>query len=57
MIVYFGGKGILEQLIPGTSEVQQITYPSPRIPVRGEEPHPLRGATIKYGNLSWVIPL
>ena len=50
-------KGILEQHIPGTSEVHSMTSPSPRTSVRGEEPHPFRGATIKYGNLFWVIPV
>ena len=43
--------------VPGTSDVQYfITYPSSRTLVRGEEPHPFRGATIKYGSLFWLNP-
>ena len=42
--------------IRGTSEVQSITSPSSRTLVRGEEPHPSRGAAVKCSTLSWVIP-
>ena len=42
--------------VPGTSDVQYfIIYPSSRT-LRGEEPHPFRGATIKYGSLFWLNP-
>ena len=42
--------------IQGTSDVQSITSPSSRTLVRGEEPHPSRGAAVKCSTLSWVIP-
>ena len=51
----FGGKRLF--IISGNSDRESITSPIPMTIVRDEESHPLRGATIKYGNLSWVIPV
>ena len=39
---------MVRDLIPGTSDVQSITSPSPRTLVRGDEPHPSRGAAVKH---------
>ena len=44
-------------IISGNSDRESITSPIPMTIVRDEESHPLRGATIKYGNLSWVTPV
>ena len=55
----FGGIWILSDgfcQIQGAKEVQSTTSLSPRTSVRGEEPHPSRGATVKCRTLSWVIP-
>ena len=53
--VIFGSKRLF--IIAGNSDRESITFLIPMTIVRDEESHPLRGAAIKSGNLSWVTPV